>query len=122
MKTNQQRVKEIVSLGKKLNDYDEMINILSKEIEDNLFDNNESTFINFIITKKETMNVSKSKIANMPIDIFEDADDTLQADVTHVSYSESARIPEELAIKLQNEVLKYYKRERRKLLKQLKEI
>lgn len=103
---SEKRIKKIIQLSKSLKDYDEMIEILSYEIEQNLFDNNDDTYVNFIVTKKEK-------------EIWDEEND-LRGEVVKVSYSESAKIPEELAIKLQNLVLKHYKQKRRQLLKELK--
>lgn len=103
---SEKRIKQIYQISKSLKDYDEMIEILSYEIEQNLFDNNDDTYVNFIVTKKEK-------------EIWDEEND-LRGEVVKVSYSESAKIPEELAIKLQNLVLKHYKQKRRQLLKELK--
>lgn len=103
---SEKRIKKIIQLSKSLKDYDEMIEILSYEIEENIFDNNDDTYVNFIVTKKER-------------EIWDEEND-LRGEVVKVSYSESAKIPEELAIKLQNLVLKHYKQKRRQLLKELK--
>ena len=103
---SEKRIKKIIQLSKSLKDYDEMIEILSYEIEQNLFDNNDDTYVNFIVTKKER-------------EVWDEEND-LRGEVVKVSYSESAKIPEELAIKLQNLVLKHYKQKRRQLLKELK--
>lgn len=105
---SEKRIKKIIQLSKSLKNYEEMIDILSYEIEENIFDNNDDTYVNFIVTKKENT-------------IIDDHNE-LQADFVRVSYSESAKIPEELAIKLQNEVLKYYKKKKREILKEIKQL
>ena len=125
MRRKNKRLENIIQLSKELKNVDDLIEILEYEIEENLFDNNLETYVNFIITKQQTLEPNKPKMMNSIMSMMMhggDFDIDKPVDVTHVQYSESALIPEELALKMQMMVLRYYKKQRREIIKQLKEI
>lgn len=120
--SNLKKMEDFVELAKELKNADGEVKAIQKEIEDNLFNKNDSTYINFIITKKETVNVADI-IDEFPKEVQSNiltGDPTLEK--THVKYTESFPITEELAMEMQTVLLNYFKEKRQKIANKMKEV
>lgn len=104
---------------KKIKHLDKMIEILKKEIEDNLFDKNEKTLINFTLVKKEVVESDTSKYSGGLLNMIMEQIDTHEATVTNVRYTEDFEISEDFATKVQLLLLKDLKKQRRDAIKEL---
>jgi len=119
------RLNLIADLSKKIKDVDKMIEILKFELEENIFENTDKTFVNFTIVKKEieeVPNITKNNITKGLLESISKGTAIIEVSTNTAEYSESCLIPNDLAIKIQVMVLNHYKNYRKNLIKQLKEI
>lgn len=116
------KLENFVADLKKVKELDKAIEILKSEIEDNLFDKNESTLINFTLVKKETVEV-KDTASDIITKYFMENDDmsNTSVNVTNVKYTEDFKVSEEFATKVQMLLLKDLQKQRRDLLKNIKD-
>jgi len=114
------KLENFVADLKKVKELDKAIEILKNEIEDNLFDKNESTLINFTLVKKETVEV-KDVASDLITKYFMENDDmsNTSVNVTNVKYTEDFEVSEEFATKIQVLLLKDLKKQRKDVIKKI---
>jgi hypothetical protein len=114
------KLENFVADLKKVKELDKAIEILKSEIEDNLFDKNESTLINFTLVKKETVEV-KDVASDLITKYFMENDDmsNTSVNVTNVKYTEDFEVSEEFATKIQVLLLKDLKKQRKDVIKKI---
>lgn len=123
--TLRKKLEKLSGLKRKLDKLDSNIRILKSEIEDNLLNNNLMTLINFAVIKNETVEVPKKIDLSHIIDQMEFTTDVTmpeKTEVTNVRYSEDFEVSESFAVKVQSLLLKEMEKERRAILKEIKEL
>lgn len=113
------KLEKFVDSLKKIKHLDKMIHILQNEIEDNLFDKNEKTLLNFTLVKKEVVESDVTRFSGGILNMIMENLDSHETTVTNVKYTEDFEITEEFATKVQLLLLKDLKKQRKDAIKEL---
>lgn len=123
--TLRKKLEKMSVLKGKLDRLDSDIAILKTEIEENLLNKNLMTLINFAVIKEETVEVPKKLDIAAIVDQMEFTTDSTMpqtTEITNVRYSEDFEVSEDFAVKVQSMLMKEMQKQRRAILKELREL
>ena len=123
--TLRKKLEKMSVLKGKLDRLDSDIAILKTEIEENLLNKNLMTLINFAVIKEETVEVPKKLDISGIIEQMDFTTDTTipqTTEITNVKYSEDFEVSEDFAVKVQAMLMKEMQKQRRAILKELREL